>query len=191
MYEAIPDPYCYPGTTVLINKLGTRDPAELQAFETTMSALRGEEPSPRGQLGYAHYRAIHRHLFQDVYRWAGRIRTVRISKGDSMFCYPENIDAQMGKLFSSLKDASHLHGLDPAAFAHSAARFLSDLNAIHPFREGNGRTQLAYLVLLAEAAGHRLDLERLDAAAMFTAMVESFKGDEGPLFLLIRGMALG
>jgi fido (protein-threonine AMPylation protein) len=95
MYESGPDPYCYPGTTVLKNRLGLRRQEELDAFEAMITAQRGEEPLPRGRLGYAHYRAIHRHLFQDVFDWAGKIRTVRIAKGASMFCYPEHIDAEM------------------------------------------------------------------------------------------------
>src|SRR5579872_2277048 len=81
MYESDPDPYCYPCTNILVNRLGLRDQAKLDAYEAMITAQRGEEPLPRGRLGYAHYRAIHRHLFQDVFDWAGKPRTVRIAKG--------------------------------------------------------------------------------------------------------------
>ena len=64
---------------------------------------RAEEPYPVGRLSINHFRAIHRHLFQDVYAWAGRFRTVRISKGGSMFCYPEHIRAETRRLFDQLK----------------------------------------------------------------------------------------
>ena len=64
-YDAFDDPYSYRGTDVLKNRLGTRDPEILQAFELEMSALRADEPLPTGRYGPAHYRAIHRHLFQD------------------------------------------------------------------------------------------------------------------------------
>jgi len=94
MYENSHDPYCYPNSSVLKNRLGLRDQEQLNAFEAMITAQRGEEPLPRGRLGFAHYRAIHRHLFQDVFAWAGKLRTVRIAKGDSMFCYPEHIDAE-------------------------------------------------------------------------------------------------
>ena len=67
-----------------------------------------------------------------------------------------------------------------------AAHVLAELNAIHPFREGNGRTQLTYLVLLATHAGHPLALERMAPAAMLDAMVTSFKTDEKPLAALIK-----
>src|SRR5262245_57878000 len=117
MYESVADPYCYPGTTVLINRLGLQDQAKLEAFEAEMTAQRFQEPFPRGRFSYRHYCAIHRHLFQDVYSWAGKIRTVRISKGESTFCYPEYIDYQMRKLFAELKDLRCLSDLDAEAFA--------------------------------------------------------------------------
>jgi cell filamentation protein, protein adenylyltransferase len=68
MYEAIDDPYCYPGTTVLKNRLNLRNEAALAEFKTFMTAQRADEPLPTGDLGYRHYRAIHRHLFQDAIR---------------------------------------------------------------------------------------------------------------------------
>jgi len=185
MYKAERDPYCYPGTTVLINRLGTRDQAQLDAFEAEMTSDRATEPLPSGGLSYSRYRAIHRHLFQDVYAWAGKIRTVRISKDGSTFCYPENIDREMRRLFDSLAKQKHLRGLDPSTFAKKAAHFLAELNAIHPFREGNGRTQLSFLIVLAERAGHPLAIERLNAEAMLRATIASFAGNEQPLAGLI------
>lgn len=95
MYEAIDDPYCYPGTTVLKNKLGLRKQSALDKFEAEISLERSSVPLPTGKLTYQHYCAIHRHLFQDVYTWAGKPRTVRISKGGSMFCYPESINREI------------------------------------------------------------------------------------------------
>jgi cell filamentation protein len=71
MYKAEPDPYCYPGTAVLINHAGLRDEAELVEYEGEMIALRFREPLPDGRLSYRHYLTVHRHLFQDVYPWAG------------------------------------------------------------------------------------------------------------------------
>lgn len=185
MYDAQADPYCYPGTTVLRNRANIRDQAELDAFEHDAAQQRVSEPMPHGRLSIRHYCAIHRHLFQDVYRWAGRFRTVRISKGGSMFCYPENIPAEMAKLFRNLREEGHFRGLDRRAFAGKAAHFIAELNAIHPFREGNGRTQLAFLTLLAERAGHELDLDRMQPQAMLAAVIRSFEGNEAPLVKLI------
>jgi cell filamentation protein len=181
----LPDPYCYPGTDILINRAELRDHATLQAFEVEMVTQRLQEPLPDGRFGVRHDCAIHRHLFQDVYVWAGKFRTVRIAKQGSAFCYPEHIDREMRRLFSELARQRHLHGLAPAAFAARAAHLLAELNAIHPFREGNGRAQMSFLVALASRAGHSLDQGRLEPTEMLRVMVRSFDGDEHSLSTLI------
>src|ERR1700694_522861 len=130
MYAAIADPYCYPGTAVLKNRLGLRDQARLDAFEKEVTSARADEDVPPGRLSYRHYRAIHRHLFQDVYSWAGRVRTVRIGKEGSAFCYPENIEREMDALFADLKRKRFLKDLSREAFAEATAHFLATLNAI-------------------------------------------------------------
>jgi cell filamentation protein len=191
MYDAIEDPYCYPGTTVLRNKRNLRIQSELDKFEALMTTERAQEPLPTGRLDYIHYRAIHRHLFQDVYEWAGRIRTVRMTKDGSPFCYPENIDREMRKIFGTLEADNRFRDLTREAFAAKAGRFLADLNAIHPFREGNGRTQTSFLLILADQAGHPLDFERLNPGAMLRAMIESFQGDERPLVKLLLQIMRG
>ena len=185
MYDAVEDPYCYPGTTVLRNRAGLTDGAALDAFELDMTTQRASEALPSGRLGVQHYMAIHRHLFGDVYPWAGKRRTVRISKDGSAFAYPENIDREMTRLFSWMHERHHLRGLSAADFARDAAHFLAQLNAIHPFREGNGRTSLAFLALLAARAGHPLWLERLEPDEMLRAAIESFHKDNDRLKTLI------
>jgi cell filamentation protein len=188
MYEGGSDPYCYLGGGVLRNRLDLREQAELDAFEALIAAQRSEEALPRGRLSYGHYRAIHRHLFQDIFEWAGKVCTVRISKGGSMFCYPEHIEAEMRRVFDSLRRSRYLRFLSNTEFARQSAHILAELNAIHPFREGNGRTQLVFLTLLADRAGHPIALERMGPARMLAAMVASFKSDEAPLEALIEGL---
>lgn len=186
MYEAIADPYCYKGTSVLHNRLGLRDQEALDAFEAEATAQRFSEPLPIGRFGVAHYRAVHRHLFGDVFPWAGRFRRVRIAKGGSMFCYPEHIASEMARIFGELKAKAWLRGLSVDAFAQEAAHFLAELNAIHPFRDGNGRTQLAFVTLLAFAAGYQVDFERIEPKSFLDAMIESFQGRERPLTLALQ-----
>lgn len=178
MYVVPDDAYCYKGTTVLKNKAGLRRQDDLDRFEAIMTAQRFEEPVPSGRFGAAHYRALHRHIFQDVYTWAGRLRTVRIIKGESAFCYPEHIPGQLQQLFAELKRADGLRGLEANAFAERAAAFLATLNAIHAFRDGNGRAQTAFLVLLAYKAGHPLDMGRFRPGAFRDGMIASFYGRE-------------
>ncbi|MGJ5208766.1 Fic/DOC family protein [Bradyrhizobium sp. HKCCYLR20261] len=186
MYDAVADDYCYPGTTVLKNKLDIRDATELAAFEAEVSETRADEELPAGDLDFAHFKAIHRHLFQDVYDWAGEPRTVRISKGGSMFCFPENIAREAKRLFAKLENDHFLQDLPPAEFARRSAEFLATLNVIHAFREGNGRAQLSFFLLLADQAGHTIDLEALDPGAFLQAMIASFDGDEAPLTAAIE-----
>jgi cell filamentation protein len=127
-------------------------------------------------------------LFQDVYAWAGRIRSVRIAKSGSMFAYPEHIHREMRRLFRYLANEQYFRKLDAGSFATKSAHFLAELNAIHPFREGNGRTQLTFLTLLAERAGHPLDLGRLRPSAVLSATIRSFGGREDALARIIRNL---
>ena len=181
MYDAIADPYCYGGTTVLKNIPDIRDPIALNEYEAAMTAQRSDEPLPGGRFSVTHFKAIHHHLFQDVYAWAGEFRTVRLSKGASAFCYPENIEREMRELFRTFRDKRYLKGLSREAFATEAASVLSTLNAIHPFREGNGRTQTTFMALVADHAGHPFNLDKLEPEAFLEAMVASFAGDERKL----------
>lgn len=127
MYDAIDDPYTYKNSTVLINKLDLREQAELDAFEAEISSARADEPLPDGNLDFAHYKAVHYQLFQDVYEWAGKARTVRIFKGGNPFCFPENIESEATKLFAKLQADSFLQNLGGSAFADKAAHFLAEL----------------------------------------------------------------
>jgi cell filamentation protein len=188
MYDAIDDPYTYENSTVLVNKLDLREQGELDDFEAEITSARAAGPLPEGDLDFAHFCAIHHHLFQDVFEWAGTPRTVRISKQGNAFCFPEHIDAQATKLFSLLKAKKYLEKLPAKEFARSAAHFLAELNAIHAFREGNGRTQLTFFALLADRAGHALDLEKLEPDAILHAMIVSFDGDESELTAIIDGL---
>ena len=181
MYDAVADPACYAGSDVLKNIPGYRSQADLDHFEAVATASRFLEPMPAGKWSVAHYQAVHRHIFQDVYRWAGRPRTIRVSKGGSMFCYPEHIPAELRRVFRELQRAGYLRGREPETFAEGAAHFLAELNAIHAFRDGNGRTQLTFMALLADHAGYPLDLDRLAPQPFLRAMIASFSGDERPL----------
>lgn len=178
-YDAFDDPYAYKGTTTLKNKLGLRDPAQLEAFELEMTTLRAREALPRGKFDAGHYRRVHRHLFQDVYGWAGKYRTVRTSKGGNPFCFPEYINGEMNRLFATLPLVIEAETAN--AFVAETARFLGDLNAIHPFREGNGRSQLSFTAMLGERAGYPLDFARVRRNTFLPAMIATFAGDHAPL----------
>jgi cell filamentation protein len=180
-YDAFEDPYCYPGTSVLRNRLDIREQADLDAFEVEISILRAEEPLPEGDFDPPHYCRIHHHLFQDVYTWAGEYRTVRTSKEGNSFCYPEHIPAQMDALFEKLRNAEAFAELGCEAFLNKFTPFLSELNAIHPFREGNGRAQLALMGLVGESSGNPFHFERLNRETFLPAVINSYFGKLQPL----------
>ena len=190
-YRSETDPYCIPGTTTLINRFGILDRHQLEEIETAMVQARIESPWPAGNLDKAHYLALHRHFFQDVYDWAGKLRTIRIGKGGNWFCFPDFIDSELDRLFADLRQRQHLRGLPVPAFAAGAAHFLGEVNAVHPFREGNGRTQLAFLRLLCLNAGYPFRAEVLQRERVIPAMIASFDGDAAPLSHLIADLIGG
>jgi cell filamentation protein len=162
--------------------------SSLTHFEAEISSARAAEPLPDGSLDFVHYKAVHHHLFQDVYEWAGQVRTVRISKGGNPFCFPENIEGQANQLFDDLRMSDYLRNLDSEPFSVNAAHFLAELNAIHAFREGNGRSQFTFLALLADFAGHQLNIEKLNPHEMLVAMIASFDGNERELAQIINDL---
>lgn len=182
------DAYVYEGTEVLRNKAGLRDAQALDAFEADATALRLlqliEEPI-QGCFDLAHLCAIHRHLLQDVYEWAGELRTVDISKGGSRFANCGQIESYLGGQLATLASENFLRGLTPEVFVERLAHYMGEINAVHPFREGNGRAQRAFCSQLAEQAGYFLDFETVDQAAMYGVMISSFSGNDAPLIELL------
>jgi len=185
VYAAEDDPLYYPGTTVLRNKLNIEDQAQLDEFELALFLTRADEEVPGGNLDYEHYKVVHHHLFQDIYEWAGEVRTIRIGKGGNWFCYPEYIDQEMHRIFEGMTEADYFRGLSIEDFAVGAAHFLAEINAVHPFREGNGRTQLTFLAMLMENAGFSFNADVLERELVLDAMIKSFAGDETRLAKLI------
>jgi cell filamentation protein len=175
------DPYVYPGTRILKNKLGIRDADMLDLAERRFATIRARQGVPRGDFDLRHLKAIHFHLFQDVHEWAGQLRAVEISKGESQFQFRQYIDTGMADIHRRLVKAGFLHGLERSVFAAEAARIIGDVNYVHPFREGNGRTQLQYLKLLAARAGHSLDLTKIAPAGWLDASREAHRARYAPM----------
>jgi len=131
----------------------------LQRRETPLALrrlLELQQTPIAGNFDTAHLRAIHRYIFQDIYDWAGDLRTVTIAKPGAPFPPPEYLKASLDTLFAELAQENRLKNLPAQAWAQRAAYFLGEINAIHPFREGNGRTQREFIRELAVACGHRL-----------------------------------
>lgn len=180
------DPYVYPGTIVLKNKLGLTDPDELDSFERQAVSRRFKQGAPKGKFDLAHLRAIHRHLFQDVYDWAGDLREVEISKGGTTFMFRRFIDGGMVDVHRRLTEWRFLRSRDADGFALGAGEIIGDINHIHPFREGNGRTQMTYLLQFSEQAGHEIDVTRIERENWYAASRAANNGDYAPMAAAIR-----
>ncbi len=135
------DPYADPVTGVLRNKLGLRTAGELEAAEReiTHAALifLKESPVPP-TYDLSHLCAVHRRIFGDIYDWAGQLRAVAIAKG-SWFCLPQYIESSSAEIFRALRGENLLRGLSRDTFTDRLTYYLGEVNAVHPFREGNGR----------------------------------------------------
>lgn len=171
--------YCYPDSDVLINKLGIQDQEKLHTFERKLTMLRLLEiiDKPiKGNFDFAHLQEIHRYIFQDVYEWAGKVRKVDIAKGN-MFCNVMFIESQAEEIFVKLKKDNYLAGLDRNIFVKKLAYYFSEINALHPFREGNGRSQREFIRSLALKNGYVINFSEIPEEEMLKASQESFLCD--------------
>ena len=186
-YDAA-DTYFYPGTDVLRNKAEITTAEDLDTYEGELSTLRSIEilENPiAGQFDLAHLQRIHLALFQDVYDWAGKIRTVDISRGNSRFANVRFIESAANNIFNKLARENWLKGLDADALSKRLAHYLSEINALHPFREGNGRVQRIFISQLSQSAGYQLDYSDLEQEQIYRAMELAFNGNESILADLI------
>jgi cell filamentation protein len=177
------DPYADPATGVLRNKLGLATAAELAAAEReiTHAALILLRESPvRPSYDLPHLREIHRRIFGDIYDWAGQVRTIAIAKG-SLFCLPQYIEPAAAEIFAQLGKEHFLRRLAREEFLDRLTFYLGEVNAVHPFREGNGRAQRAFFEQLASEAGYTLDWQHLDANRNIAASVAIMNGDADPM----------
>ncbi len=178
------DPYVYPGTDTLRNRLGVREATELAEREAALSSIRIAQLDRRfipGDYDLAHLQAIHSYIFGEVYPWAGELRTVRIAKGGDLFALPEHIGPYLTTLFADLARDDRLQGLEREQFVERLTHYYAEINAVHPFREGNGRTQRAFLGQIAKAAGHPVAWVHLNAERNVLAVRESHRGDNSLL----------
>lgn len=179
MCERTDKKYCYPGTDILINKLGIKIGETLNQAERELTSLRIYELEVhpiKGNFDLKHLQDIHRYIFQDLYDWAGEIRTVDISKGN-MFCNFQFISSYSEDIFYKLQKDKYLINTPKEKIIDKLAYYFSEINALHPFREGNGRTQREYTKLLACVAGYQLDFSGISQNEMIEASHKAFRCD--------------
>ncbi len=152
------DPACYPGTSVLKNLLGIRDETELSSVEitlTTAAASTIEFQLP--PYNFPYLKNLHRHLFKNIYSWAGHERECDISKGETRFCTVSRIGSEANKIFQDMENCHWLTDLTRDELVSQAAEYFGDLNMVHPFREGNGRALRLLFEHLIINVGYEVD----------------------------------
>lgn len=182
------DPYVYPGTNVLRNHFGILDASELAEREAGLTAVRLAELEYRfipGDYDTSHLRAVHRKIFGDLYPWAGELRTVPIAKGEDLFALPQYVGAYLTGVLADLAKEERLRGLAHDDFVRRMTHYYGEINAVHPFREGNGRTLRAFLGQVAKDAEHPIAWTRLDADRNVQASRASHRGNNEPLEKLL------
>ncbi|KDA05352.1 toxin Fic [Microbacterium sp. CH12i] len=182
------DPYLIPGSDVLRNLVGATSASELSFAEADLSFARAlqllEAPAPATN-DLRELQAIHSHLFQDVYDWAGELRTVDVRKnvpGAEFFLPYGFIENAAEICFRELAEERLLVGLGRTTFIERLASHYEKINYVHPFREGNGRTQRFFWNRVALQAGWQLDWRPVHCEENHTAArVGSDEQDLGPL----------
>lgn len=179
--------YCYQNTNVLKNKLNIHDFEKLQEAERKITMLRISDLIDvpiEGNFDLKHFKEIHKYIFQDIYDWAGEFRTVDIAKGN-MFCKVQFIYIQAEEIFKKINLQS-LESINYDEFISKIAYYFSEINALHPFREGNGRTQREFIRELALKCGYKIDFSKISKEQMLEASMDSFLCEYGKMELLFK-----
>lgn len=167
--------YFIPGTRILRNRVGARTLDALRDAENDLVEFRvielREGPHLLGDRTYdlAYLRAIHRQLFQDMYEWAGDLRTVGIEKGNESFCPPGSISQPMDHVVAEVHRLKLLTAVRDADLPRTIAYLYDYTNFAHPFREGNGRSTREFFDLLLSERGSGLDWEKTDQSELYAA----------------------
>lgn len=170
---------CYDGTTCLINKLGIKDEKQLYEIEagiTFAKASELEENPMNGNFDIEHYKAIHRYLFEDLYGWAGKFRTINISKKGTKFADVEELENLCIKCFDRLKLKNYFLNMAFDDFAENIVDLYCSLNMLHPFREGNGRTERIFIAQLIRFNGYDIDFSEIDPDYLMIATIQAAQG---------------
>ena len=176
VYTTTQSIYCYPDSNVLKNKLNIRDNKLLKTSEEEITLIKQMEllKNPiKGNFSKAHLMNIHKFIFEDIYSFAGKIRKEQISKADTLFYPPNLIDRELNKVFAKIKEKNMLKETDREKVFDNLAYVMAELNIIHPFREGNGRSIREFIRLMAKRMGYDLNWGNVDKEELLEASILS------------------
>ena len=170
---------CYEGTACLINKFGIKDDKQLSLVEGQITFAKGSEleRNPiKGNFDFEHYKAIHKYLFDEIYDWAGKIRSVDMSKKGTSFAKADEIEQLANACFARLKAENYFRGQEFNEFVSNIVDFYCVTNMLHPFREGNGRTQRIFISQLIRFAGYEIDFSSINIDDLMSATIQAANG---------------
>jgi cell filamentation protein len=170
---------CYPGTNVLVNKLDIHNQSDLDEAETLTFLVQSaqlEASAPSGPLDFTYYKSLHSTLFSPLYHWAGQLRTVNISKKGTNFCPASELERCGEAFFARLQESNEFSGLPRKQLIDALAEAYHSLNMLHPFREGNGRTQRLFFTILIQRAGYNIDFSACDPDELMMATIYAAQG---------------
>ena len=186
-YDSLEDPHVYPGTRILRNKFGIKHQDLLSELESQITdskfvkSKQSDDDIPTGNFDLKHLQAVHKYLFGELYDWAGEIRQQGfISKGQSVFCFAPMIESYARGIFSKMQRENFAE-MDVKQCACKLAYYLSEVNALHPFRS----TRL-FFQIFANEHGWNLSFEKISHVALVDAMIESMNGSLVPLSELLE-----
>ena len=184
---------CYPDTTVLVNKLDIRTQkllTEAESLLVTSCSVKLEKTVKFENVDFDYYKNLHRQMFDDLYEWAGTVRTINFSKKGTVFCNALDIE-RIGKLkFERLKNQKYLKEMKTEKFLDELTDLYHELNMLHPFREGNGRTLRLFVTLLVRNADRDINFNNTDSDLLTIATIRAAQGDKSLLRSVLEELVL-
>lgn len=190
MYDAINSMYTYKNSDTLKNKLDIRDEKKLKKYETEMVAFKMStinKANIKRTYDEEHIKKIHRHLFDEVYNFAGEYRKENITKENFRFSeyeyIPDNIKLILNKI-----DIDKFKNISFEELIVFISQIMTDLNVLHPFREGNGRATREFIRELLEDLGYEINWFLIDYDDILKASIKAVVDETEQIELLKRSI---
>ena len=180
---------CYPNTTCLINKFDIKDDKKLSEVEAEITFAKAavlENEPPKLPLNFDYYKNIHRFLFEDLYEWAGELRKVDISKKGTNFCVVNELENLCENCFKRLEKENYFIGATKDKFVDEIVDFYVTTNYLHPFREGNGRTQRIFISKLIKFNGYDFNFSSINPDLLMIATIKAANGVTDDLYTIFQ-----
>ena len=185
-FSADQDPYLNTQTGVIKNIPNLKTQTELTKFEELMFQVNSMEAAEYlnscSEINLQEWQKIHSICLSDVYEWAGELRTIRIAKGSTVFAYPENIEGEATKIFDEINTLLKNSELT----LEKTAELFTEANVLHPFREGNGRTQRILFREIMRRVGYSVDYSLTNQTEMINAMIHGYNANYAPALKLFN-----